>query len=212
MVLAYRHQVRAIDPAPPGATVLFCGPDGTDGQIGCRWLINSAGLQADRLAAGMGIDIDAAGYRLHPCKGEYFRLSARHRGKVSRLIYPTPYADLRGLGVHLTLDLAGQARLGPNATYVDTIDYDVDPAHANDFYTGASRFLPFVQPTDLHPDTAGIRPKLQAPGEPLRDFIIRHEHDRGLDGIINLVGIESPGLTACLAIARQVADQITHAR
>jgi L-2-hydroxyglutarate oxidase LhgO len=106
-----------------------------------------------------------------------------------------------GLGVHATLDLAGSVRLGPDDEYVDRIYYDVDPSKADLFAQSASLFMPFVKPDDLSPDTSGIRPKLQGPNEGFRDFVIREESDNGFPGLVNLIGIESPGLTASLAIA-----------
>ena len=99
-------------------------------------------------------------------------------------------------------------KLGPNAFYVEELDYDVDSGHAREFYDGVKDYLPFLACDDLQPDTSGIRPKLQAPGTPARDFVIRHEADKGLPGFINLMGIESPGLTSCLAIGLMVADMI----
>ncbi len=133
----------------------------------------------------------------------------RQRGSwSSHLVYPPPYKDLLGLGIHVTKSLDGMTKLGPNAFYVDGLDYDVDPGHAREFYDGVKDYLPFLSRDDLQPDTAGIRPKLQAPGDPARDFVIRHEADKGLPGFINLIGIESPGLTSCLAIGNMVADMI----
>ena len=95
-------------------------------------------------------------------------------------------------------------RLGPDTTYVDEIFYTVSPAKQKDFYESVKTFLPFIEFDDLTPDTAGMRPKLQGPGEGVKDFVIRHETSNGVEGFINLVGIESPGLTACLAIAKMV--------
>jgi L-2-hydroxyglutarate oxidase LhgO len=102
------------------------------------------------------------------------------------------------------LSLDDRLKIGPNAVYVDEISYEVDPDQQRDFYTNAKKFLPFLEYDDLTPDMAGIRPKLYQRDEPFRDFIIREEGDRGLSGLINLVGIESPGLTACMAIAESV--------
>lgn len=169
--------------------------------IRARYVINAAGLGAERLAAAAGIDTDEAGYRLHPCKGEYFKL--RSRWKISHLIYPVP--TQRSLGIHLSFDLSGRLRLGPSAEYVEEIDYAVDESHREHFYQAASRYLPALAPEDVSPDFAGIRPKLQGPGEPMRDFVIAEESGRGLPGWVNLIGIESPGLTSCLAIGQYVA-------
>jgi L-2-hydroxyglutarate oxidase LhgO len=171
-----------------------------------RVVINAAGLNSDRIAQLAGIDVAKAGYRLHYCKGEYFSLSSKCRNVVNRLIYPTP--EQAGHGIHVTLGLDGRARLGPNAHYVEAIDYGVDEAQKEAFYHLAKRFLPFVELEDLEPEFAGIRPKLQAPGEAFQDFVIAHEEKTGFPGLINLIGIESPGLTASLAIARYVGRMV----
>jgi len=167
-----------------------------------RVVINAAGLNSDRIAQLVGIDIAKAGYKLHYCKGEYFSLSPKYRNFVSRLIYPTP--EQAGHGIHMTVGLDGRVRLGPNARYVEAIDYVIDETQRQTFYNSAKNFLPFVQLEDLEPEFAGIRPKLQGPGEAFRDFVITHEEKTGFPGLINLIGIESPGLTASLAIARYV--------
>lgn len=172
--------------------------------IGAKLVINAAGLHAERLARLAGIDTEQAGYRIHPCKGEYFRVSSRHRGKLKHLVYPVPSPV--HLGAHAVLGLDGSLRIGPNSYYVDALDYGVDPEHRQEFHQKATRFLPFLQIDDLTPDTAGIRPKLYRKGEPFRDFVIRDESDRGLPGLVDLIGIESPGLTACLTIAEKVGS------
>jgi len=165
-------------------------------------VVNCAGLNSDRIAQLAGIDIAKAGYKLHYCKGEYFSLSSKYRNVVNRLIYPTP--EQAGHGIHVTVGLDGRVRLGPNARYVETIDYAVDETYKQYFYNSAKRFLPFVELEDLAPESAGIRPKLQGPEEDFRDFVIAHEEKAGFPGLINLIGIESPGLTAAPAIARYV--------
>ena len=207
-VLAYRHEVTGIEHAGRRHTVLYRDPAGRQCEIRCTWIVNSAGLCADRIASLMGIDTDSAGYRLHFCKGEYFRIPPAQSRRLFHLIYPPPYNDLRGLGIHVTKSLDGTVKLGPNALYVDSIDYSVDPEHAQAFYRAVKQYLPFLKPGDLQPDTAGVRPKLQAPGMPIQDFVVCHETARGLAGCINLIGIESPGLSACLSLARQVGDII----
>jgi L-2-hydroxyglutarate oxidase LhgO len=165
-------------------------------------VVNCAGLNSDRIAQLAGIDIAKAGYKLHYCKGEYFSLDSKYRNLVSRLIYPTP--EQVGHGIHWRQALDGRVLLGPSARYVEAIDYAVDETQKLDFYNSARRFLPFVELEDLAPESAGIRPKLQGPGEAFRDFVIVHEEKAGFPGLINLIGIESPGLTASLAIARYV--------
>lgn len=207
-MLAYCHEVKDIKPHNDDYKVEFCNPDGSCDAISCTWLINSAGLYSDRIAEMLGIDIDKEGYRIHPCKGEYFSITFSKGKLVKKLIYPPPLKDLQGLGIHLTKNLDGRLRLGPNAFYVDEIDYTVNPDHVDDFFNSVKNFLPFLELADLEPEMAGIRPKLQGPDDPVRDFIIRHESDRNLNGIINLVGIESPGLTCCLSIADKVSDII----
>ncbi len=169
-------------------------------------VINSAGLDSDRVAAMAGIDVEKLGYCLHYCKGEYFRVSRKDTSLIKILAYPVPKPKDGGLGIHATLDLAGGLRLGPDAEYSGSRikDYSVNEAKKTNFYLSAKRFLPFLIEADIYPDTSGIRPKLQVEGGEFRDFVIRDESDKGLPGFINLVGIESPGLTACLAIADMV--------
>jgi L-2-hydroxyglutarate oxidase LhgO len=143
--------------------------------------------------------------RLPPCyycKGNYFSLSGR--SPFTRLIYPAPEAA--GLGVHLTLDLAGQTRFGPDVEWVERIDYDVDPHRAESFYAAIRRYWPGLRDGALQPAYSGIRPKIQARGEPSRDFLIQGPRDHGVPGLVNLFGIESPGLTAALAIGEHVRD------
>jgi L-2-hydroxyglutarate oxidase LhgO len=171
--------------------------------VTAKVVINAAGLFSDRIAQMAGIDAVKAGYQLHYCKGEYFSLNPKISPLVNRLVYPVP--EKAGLGVHVTLSLDGAIRLGPNFIYQDTIDYTVNEKDKADFYRAAHRYLPSIEPEDLAPDFAGVRPKLQGLGEGFRDYIIRDEADKGLPGLINLIGIESPGLTASPAIAEYVA-------
>lgn len=170
-------------------------------QIETPVLINASGLNAPYITRLLGMDPDQTGYRLYPCKGEYFKI--HRRLPIRRLIYPLP--GRTSLGIHLTVDAGGGMRLGPNAFYVDKIDYTVAEEHHREFYEAASTYLPALQAGDLFPDFAGIRPKLQSPDDPyVKDFIIREESAAGFPGLVNLIGIESPGLTSCLAIARYV--------
>ena len=172
-----------------------------------RIVINAAGLEADKVAAMAGMTgTNGTGYKLHLLKGEYFRIGNGKNRLVNGLIYPVPHKNISSLGVHVTIDLDGGAKLGPNEVVLENgvVDYSVDSSHRADFYRSAAKFLPFIEPEDLHADQAGIRPKLQKPGGPFHDFVIKDEADAGFPGLINLVGIESPGLTACLAIAEYV--------
>lgn len=167
-------------------------------------VINAAGLGSDSIASLLGIDLQAHGYRLHPCKGEYYRL--RKQYQINHLIYPLPAQGV--LGIHITPDLQGRLRLGPNAYYVNEIDYSMDERHKEEFLASLQRFLPVIHDDDLVPDCTGIRPKLQKPGEAVRDFIICEESAKGWPAFINLIGIESPGLTSSLAIARYVKQYV----
>jgi L-2-hydroxyglutarate oxidase LhgO len=165
-----------------------------------RIVINCAGLYSDRVAELAGLDVDALGYRLQYCKGDYFSYSGS--APVSRLIYPVPHENLTGLGVHATLDLGGRLRFGPDTETVDRIDYTVDERKKGTFYQSACKIITGLEKDRLMPDMAGIRPKRKGSG--VMDFIIREETQNGLPNFINLIGMESPGLTASLAIARQV--------
>ena len=171
-------------------------------------VVNAAGLESDSIAALAGIDVDAAGYRLHWCKGSYFSASSRCSRLASRLIYPVPAPE--SLGVHVVIDTGGRMRFGPDAEFLPerVEDYRVDPRKRTAFGEAARRLLPDVRDEDLEPDISGIRPKLQAPGGPARDFVVADEAARGLPGLYSLIGIESPGLTAALAIAERVATMI----
>lgn len=171
-------------------------------------VINAAGLYADTIAAMVGIV--SPNYKQHYWKGEYFGIGNGKNKLINRLIYPVPNKNTTGLGIHATIDLNGGVKLGPNAIYLNnnTIDYTVDKNHSRDFYLSARRFMPFLQENDLHPDQAGIRPKLQQPGDIARDFIIAEESNKGFYGFINLVGLESPGITACLAIGVYLKNNI----
>jgi L-2-hydroxyglutarate oxidase LhgO len=164
-------------------------------------VVNAAGLGAQALAhsiAGMPV---AKIPPLHLAKGNYFSLSGR--SPFSRLIYPMPTPG--GLGVHLTLDLAGQAKFGPDVEWVDAIDYGVDPRRAPSFYAAIRTYWPGLPEGALQPGYAGVRPKIARPGGSTTDFLLQTEKEHGVAGLINLFGIESPGLTASLAIADWLA-------
>lgn len=175
------------------------------GALRTRLLVNCAGLQASLLAARFtGL---AAGQvpQIHFAKGSYFLLQGR--APFSRLIYPMPQAG--GLGVHLTLDLGGQARFGPDVQWVDRPDdWQVEPARGEAFYAEVRRYWPGLPDGALQPGYAGIRPKLSAPHEVARDFMIQGPEEHGMPGLVNLFGIESPGLTSALAIAQYVVQRL----
>lgn len=170
-------------------------------------VVNSAGLNAISLAR----EINGIDEKLIPndyyCKGNYFSLGCK--APFNHLIYPVP--ENAGLGVHLTLDMGGQARFGPDVQWLengDNIDYNVDPTRGEKFYDAIRRYWPDLKDGDLHADYSGVRPKIQRPGKEARDFLIQGPQDHGILGFINLFGIESPGLTSSLAIAQEVRKQL----
>lgn len=205
--MAYNNKVTGLRKIDGGYEVTVKDDEG-DFTFSSRILINSAGLGAYEISRLMGIDDPY--YRLYFWKGEYWGVGNGKGKLVSRLVYPVPETNTTGLGIHATVDLNRGLKLGPNTVYLvdNSEDYTVEHSRRDQFYESARRFLPFLEPDDLHPDQAGIRPKLQKPGDPVRDFIIRNETDKGYTNFINLVGIESPGLTACLAIGDYVKKLI----
>jgi L-2-hydroxyglutarate oxidase LhgO len=170
-----------------------------------KTVVNAAGLHTQSLThAFEGFPKDRIP-PWHYCKGNYYALSGC-RAPFSSLIYPAP--EQAGLGVHLTLDLAGQARFGPDVEWIDEIDYDVDPKRADSFYAAVRKYWPGLPDGALQPAYAGIRPKIQAEGEPAADYMIHGPSDHGVPGLVNLYAIESPGMTSALAIADQVAEML----
>ena len=163
-------------------------------------VVNSAGLWCDKVSAMAGIN----SYKLHICKGEYYKTSM-YRNELHSLIYPLPTEI--SLGTHIVLHLDGSIGFGPNAYYVDEIDYSIDDSNKKIFLKHINQFLDLPEEA-LTEDFSGIRPKIQVPGEPSQDFIIKNEKNRGYNNFINLIGIESPGLTASLAIAEYVENII----
>ncbi len=184
-----------------GAIELDVGGD-TATTLRARAVVNAAGLHAPALARAIE-GLDAAHIpREYFARGAYFTLPGR--APFSRLVYPAP-GQSGHLGVHLTLDLGGQARFGPSFTWVDGIDYTVDPAEAEGFHAAVRRYWPALPEGVLQPGYAGVRPKISGPGEPAADFRIDGPAVHGVPGLVNLFGIESPGLTSSMAIADAVA-------
>jgi len=196
-------EVTGIDQTKEGYVVRM-NSGGEPFEIESRVVINSAGLYSDRVAEMAGMDIDKEQYRLHWSKGEYFSLTGKPPALM--LIYPPPPQDAASLGIHSVPDLTGRLRFGPNAFYVDEINYAVE-SEKESFWRDIVQYFPSVKMENLHPDMTGIRSKLQGPGDPVKDFVIRHEEDKGLPGLINLIGIESPGLTSSPAIA-EIVDKM----
>lgn len=182
----------------------------------CQYLINSAGLHAPDVAKSIVKKAYAENTvidnpeplipKYHYCRGHYF--SYQGKAPFSHLIYPIPSKNTAGLGIHATLDLSGQVRFGPDIEFINTIDYSCNESRKNDFIKAIRPYFPTLDSTKLVPSYCGIRPKLTGPNEPAADFLIQtHQHHK-MPGLINLLGIESPGLTASLAIADRVCKHI----
>jgi L-2-hydroxyglutarate oxidase LhgO len=184
-----------------GAFLVRTGGDSAT-EIEARFVVNSAGLGAVDLLGR--IDGYPAGRipRMHLGRGNYFTVAAR--SPFQHLIYPVPHAA--GLGIHATIDLGRRVRFGPDVEWIDRIDYSVNASRAPLFYDAIRRYWPRLADGALVPDYTGIRPKLHGPGEPQPDFRIETEADHGLPGLVNLLGIESPGLTSSLAIGDYAAS------
>jgi glycerol-3-phosphate dehydrogenase len=174
------------------------------GEIEARLLVNAAGLEADEVAALAG----NRGYRIYPCRGEYYEAVGSKSHLVQGLVYPLPDPKGRSLGVHLTRTLHGRLLFGPTARYIeDKNDYERDLEPAESFCEKVRKLLPQIEPGDLRPAYSGIRPKRVPAGEKeSTDFLI--ERDPNFPHVIHLIGIESPGLTAAPSIARQVAEMV----
>lgn len=202
--LATGCRVRAIEAVAGGIELeVDSGPEAI--RLHAGRVVNCAGLAAVDLAAGVIGARPATTPRPRFAKGSYFSLIGA-RAPFSRLVYPVP--EGAGLGVHLTLDLAGAARFGPDVQWVDEPDYRVDPQRAAGFYREIRRYWPALPDGSLAPAYAGVRPKLHGPGEPPADFLVHGPEHHGVAGLVNLLGIESPGLTSSLALARLVADRL----
>lgn len=173
-------------------------------EIEADLVVNCAGLGAQAVARAITGLKDRTVPPLHYCKGNYFTMTGR--APFERLIYPLPTPA--SLGLHYTRDLAGQGRFGPDVEWLDDLDYSVDPKRADSFYASIRRYWPDLSDGQLQPSYSGIRPKIQAQGEPTRDFDIQGPRDTGVAGYCALYGIESPGLTSCLAIADHVAELV----
>jgi L-2-hydroxyglutarate oxidase LhgO len=199
--LVTRTPVQSVEPRSDGTWELQTGGD-EPYRLEAEAVVNAAGLGAWALAQGTGgLAAEAIPPRVL-AKGNYF--SCGGASPFSRLIYPAPVEG--GLGIHATLDLAGRLRFGPDVEWVESESYNVDPARAAHFYKAIRRYWPALPEHALAPDYAGVRPKLSGPGEPAADFLIQGPAMHGLPGLVNLFGIESPGLTSALSIAEEVAD------
>ena len=172
--------------------------------IRCRYLVNSAGLHAPALARALeGLPPETIP-PAYFCRGVYFTLTGR--APFGRLIYPVPVPG--GLGVHITLDLAGQARFGPDVEWISEVDYTVDPARGQVFYAAVRSYWPGLRDGSLQPGYAGIRPKISGPADAAADFVVQGPETHGVPGLVNMYGIESPGLTASLPLADEAVRKL----
>lgn len=206
--IAYGSEVTGIRRIKTGYEVTLLDADKTTYSFTTKILINSAGLTSDKISEMAGMEDD--NLKILFCKGEYFRLNPPKNKLIKRLIYPVPVQNLEGIGIHVTIDMGGGVKLGPDVTWLvsNIYDYKVDASKQEAFYRSAKKFLPFLEKEDIVPEMAGIRPKIQRPGEPLRDYYIMDETVRGCPGFINLIGMESPALTSSIAIANFVRSLI----
>ncbi|MCZ6710514.1 MAG: NAD(P)/FAD-dependent oxidoreductase [Gammaproteobacteria bacterium] len=195
-VIAFNTEVYDLQQSPDDRLEVTTGSM----TVACRWLINCAGLQAPDLAGQLVPDAPEAYY----ARGQYYAYSGRP--PFSHLVYPV--AEPGGLGVHVTLDMAGQIKFGPDVVWLQDIDYSFDESRMPAFVEAIRHYYPALDPQRLHPSYTGIRPKITGPGEPAGDFYVHGPTLHGITGLINLLGIESPGLTASLAIAEVVANQV----
>jgi L-2-hydroxyglutarate oxidase LhgO len=215
LMLAYQGEAEAA-----GAFVAFRSPvlggrvraDGFELDVGgddpvtirCHILVNAAGLHAPALARALdGVPLETIPPSYF-CRGVYFTLHGKT--PFRRLIYPVPVPG--GLGVHITLDLAGQARFGPDVEWIPDVDYAVDPRRGDAFYAAVRRYWPGLRDGALQPGYAGIRPKISGPNEAAADFVVQGPEAHGVPGLVNLYGIESPGLTASLPLADEVLRRL----
>lgn len=203
VLFAYRTGVCRIDRKNSGYEI----QSGDGYSIRADIVVNCAGLFSDSVASMAGIDTESSGYALSFCKGEYYK--SDNVRSMNMLIYPVPSPDGRSLGIHNRLFTDGTVAFGPNAYYLkkNITDYSMDDSHRDEFLYSLSLFMK-TDISDIYPYDCGIRPKLQKEGEKFRDFVIRNESDRGLENFINLTGIESPGLTSCLAISEYISEII----
>ena len=216
LMLRYLGEAEAAGATIVLRTPIFGGKVRTDGfelstggdepdTIRCRYLVNAAGLYAPAFADAIQDLPRETIPTPYFCRGVYFTLSGKT--PFRHLVYPVPPPG--GLGVHITLDLAGQARFGPDVEWIPSVDYTVDPARGEAFYAAVRRYWPGLRDGALQPGYAGIRPKISGPTEPAADFVVQGPANHGVPGLVNLYGIESPGLTASLALADEVAKRLT---
>ena len=208
--IVYGSEVTGIEQIGNGYKISLLDADKRDYSFTSKIVINSAGLTSDKVSEMVGINDEKL--KILFCKGEYFRINPPKNRLINRLVYPVPHHNMEGIGIHVTVDMAGGVKLGPDVKYLDSniYDYKLNASKQEAFYKSAKKFLPFLEFDDISPEMAGIRPKIQKPGDPLQDFYIMEESRRGFPGFINLIGMESPGLTSSIAIARYVERLVNH--
>jgi len=206
--VVYGSEVTGIIKIKGGYKITLLDADKQNYSFTTKIIINSAGLTSDKISEMVGITDE--NLKILFCKGEYFRINPPKNRLIKRLIYPVPHHNMEGIGIHVTIDMGGRVKLGPDVKYLESniYDYKLTASKQEAFYLSAKKFLPFLEFEDLAPEMAGIRPKIQKPGEPLRDFYIMEESKRGFPWFINLIGMESPGLTSSIAIAKYVEKLI----
>jgi L-2-hydroxyglutarate oxidase LhgO len=206
--VVYGSEVTGIRQIKKGYEITLIDSDKKNYSFTTNSVINSAGLTSDKVSEMVGLGDD--NLKIVFCKGEYFRINPPKNRLIKRLVYSVPHPELEGIGIHVTIDMGGGVKLGPDVKYLESniYDYKLTASKQEAFFKSAKKFLPFLEFDDLAPEMAGIRPKIQKPGEPLRDFYIMDEAKRGYPGFINLIGMESPGLTSSIAIAKYVKKLI----
>lgn len=207
--IAYNHKVLSIQKTFEGyKTEITCG-NAESFSICSAIIVNSAGLDSDSIAEMLDLETEKSDLKLNYCKGHYFKI-INSKYSFKHLIYPVPEKIRTGLGIHVTIDLNGSAKLGPDTEYLNERlhDYSVPERLQSKFIEAAERYIKGITIEDIAPDYSGIRPKLQKPTQNFADFYIKEESERNLSGFINLIGIESPGLTSSIAIANLVDSMI----
>jgi L-2-hydroxyglutarate oxidase LhgO len=208
--IVYGSEVTGIRQITGGYEITLLDGDNQVYSFTSAKVINSAGLTADKISEMPGI-VDES-LKIMFCKGEYFRINPPKNRLINRLVYPVPHKNMEGIGIHITIDMGGGVKLGPDVKYLESniYDYKLTASKQEAFYLSAKKFLPFLEYDDIAPEMAGIRPKIQKEGEPLKDFYIMEESRRGYPGFINLIGMESPGLTSSISIAKYVNGLINN--
>ncbi len=202
----YGHKLIALSKTSTGYKATIESLSGEISVVEVAIVVNSAGLAADAVANMLDISDD--NLKINYCKGHYFKIANKPKYNFKHLVYPVQESSDSGLGIHLTIDLNGNCKLGPDTVFTNKLDYSVPEDLKDKFFSYAASYISGLSKDDIYPDYSGIRPKLQTDGGAFRDFYIKEESSRGLAGFINLIGIESPGLTASIAIAKYVSKLI----